>query len=167
MTQDTLQFCISFKPNSTAVFSPCRRYRYELWRRWAKGPAVAFVCLNPSTADETQDDPTVRRCINYAKAWGFGAFCMLNLFAYRATDPAEMKRQADPIGPANDRAIFAVCNWVNLVVAAWGVHGTHQDRHRWAIKNLANLHHLGLTKDGHPRHPLYLQKDLKPHPMKP
>lgn len=83
-----------------AHLSPCRRYRYALWRRWGDGPHAMFIGLNPSTADETADDPTIRRCIAFARAWGYGALCMANLFAYRATQPADMLAQDDPVGPA-------------------------------------------------------------------
>src|SRR5882724_4976365 len=85
-----------------AVLSDCERYRYALWRRWAERPAVLFVGLNPSTADALQDDPTIRRCIRFAKAWGYGALYMGNLFAFRATDPRAMKAEADAVGPDND-----------------------------------------------------------------
>ena len=91
--------------NRQTIFSPCRRYRYTLWRAWDMfNPGyVMFIGLNPSTADEVQDDPTIRRCIGYAKEWGYGAFCMTNIFAFRATDPRVMKAQADPVGPENDK----------------------------------------------------------------
>ncbi len=84
-----------------AHLSICRRYRYALLRRWGEGKNAMFIGLNPSTADETADDPTIRRCVSFAKAWGFGGLCMANLFAYRATNPADMLMQADPIGPDN------------------------------------------------------------------
>ena len=85
------------------IFSECRRYRYALTRIWDEtGPYAMFICLNPSTADEIQDDPTVRRCINFAKSWGFAGVCMTNIFAYRATQPADMMAAADPVAPEND-----------------------------------------------------------------
>lgn len=146
----------------TAHLSPCRRYRYALWRRWGDGPHAMFVGLNPSTADETADDPTIRRCIAYARAWGYGALCMANLFAYRATQPADMLAQDDPVGPDNDAYLRRLAAEAGVVVAAWGTHGTHGGRHRAVLDMLPGLHYLRLTKDGHPGHPLYLPASLRP-----
>lgn len=146
----------------TAHLSPCRRYRYALWRRWGEGPHAMFVGLNPSTADETADDPTIRRCIAFARAWGFGALCMTNLFAYRATQPADMLVQDDPVGPENDAYLRRLAAEAGVVVAAWGTHGTHGGRHRVVRDMLPGLHYLRLTKDGHPGHPLYLPASLRP-----
>lgn len=147
---------------SGARFSPCRVYRYSLWRTWGGSRGVAFIGLNPSTADEVNDDPTVRRCIGYARAWGFGRLYMLNAFAYRATDPRRMKDADDPVGPENDAIIAAVANDCELTVAAWGTHGAHLDRHHQVRRLVNKLHHLGLTKHGFPKHPLYLPANLKP-----
>lgn len=150
-----------------ARFSPCRRYRYSLWRNWhglltnANGYAM-FVGLNPSTADETNDDPTIRRCIAFAQAWGYEGLCMTNLFAFRATAPTEMMRANDPVGPDNDRTLRELAAAAGVVIAAWGVHGTYGNRHTVVRTMLPRLHYLRLTKDGHPGHPLYLPKDLKP-----
>lgn len=152
-----------------AIFSPCRTYRYTLWRHWDGlfGSSYAmFVCLNPSTADEVLDDPTVRRCIRFAKAWGRAGFCMTNIFAYRATDPKDMLAVEDPVGPDNDEHILRVAASAAVVVAAWGVHGTHQGRNQDVCAMLSNLHVLRLTGDGHPGHPLYLPKTLRPTPWK-
>lgn len=147
----------------SAVFSPCRTFRYELWRCWGDPMRAAmFVGLNPSTADETQDDPTIRRCIGFAKAWGYGALVMTNLFAFRATDPDEMKRAPLPVGPDNDSFLRRWARDAGVVVAAWGVHGTHRGRDREVRDMLPTMRVLGLTKDGHPKHPLYLPKDLTP-----
>jgi hypothetical protein len=146
----------------SAVFSPCRVYRYSLWRRWSAGDYAMFIGLNPSTADETNDDPTVRRCINFARSWGYGALCMTNIFAFRATDPADMKMVGDPVGPGNDDALNRLASGAGVVVAAWGVHGTHHGRHSAVRAMLPTLHFLRLTKDGHPGHPLYLQASLRP-----
>lgn len=118
--------------SSTARFSPCRRYRYELWRRWdvPTAPFAMFIGLNPSTADETADDPTIRRCIRFARDWGFGGLLMTNLFAFRATDPAVMKAEAEPVGPENSAIIQSnACN-AGIIIAAWGVHGVHMGRDR-------------------------------------
>lgn len=152
---------------TSATFSPCRRYRYSLWRTWGdmlyagKGYAM-FICLNPSTADETTDDPTVRRCIGYSRAWGYDGFMMSNIFAYRATDPADMLAQDDPIGPDNDQALTDLANGAGIVVAAWGTHGAHLGRGDQVKKMIQGLHYLRLTKDGFPGHPLYLPKSLTP-----
>jgi len=150
----------------SAWFSQCRKYRYALWRNWhipsQKLAYAMFVGLNPSTADETNDDPTIRRCISYAKAWGYTGLCMTNIFAYRATDPREMMVQHDPIGEDNDRTLIDLAEAASVVVAAWGVHGVHRGRNEAIKKLLPNLHYLRLTKDGHPGHPLYLPKTLEP-----
>lgn len=121
-----------------------------------------FVGLNPSTADETNDDPTIRRCIGFAKAWGFSGLVMTNLFAFRATDPKDMKRAADPVGTENDETLVKLAACCGLVVAAWGAHGSYRGRDREVRALLPNLHYLKLTKDGHPSHPLYLPGDLTP-----
>lgn len=129
---------------------------------------VAFICLNPSTADETLDDPTVRRCIDFAKRWGYGAFVMLNLFAIRSTNPTLIKQAHDPIGPDNDKWIRNYADKAVLTVAAWGVHGTYRDRDKAVVRMLnGKLTCLATTKDGHPKHPLYLRKTLTPAPYDP
>jgi len=148
----------------TAHLSPCRCYRYALWRRWGPGSYAMFVGLNPSTADELNDDPTIRRCIGFARAWGYEALCMANLFAYRATKPAVMKKAPDPCGPDNDSTLQELAQNAGVVVAAWGANGTHQGRDRAARLLLPSLHYLKLTKNGHPGHPLYLPASLKPQP---
>jgi hypothetical protein len=142
-----------------ALFSPCRTWRYSLWRFWGVGERrVAFIGLNPSTADEQADDPTIRRCIDFAKRWGFDGLYMLNLFALRSTDPRGLDQVDDPVGPANDDAIAAVLAQVDLAVAAWGVHGWRHDRdQRFVAQCQRELHCLGRTINGHPKHPLYLR----------
>lgn len=148
-----------------AAFSPCRKYRYLLWRRWGDDWAsnfCMFIGLNPSTADEIRDDPTVRRCINYAKDWGYSALCMTNLFAYRATDPKVMLAIDDPVGPENDRYLIECSAKARVVVAAWGNHGQHMSRHDCLMQMISNLHCLRVTGIGMPGHPLYLPKTLKP-----
>jgi hypothetical protein len=149
----------------SATFSPCRRYRYDLWRRWSDndGPYAMFIGLNPSTADETKDDPTVRRCINFAKSWGYSALCMTNIFAFRATDPQKMKVEPFPIGGIeNDNTLRAHSESAGIVIAAWGVHGTHLERDQEVMQLVPTLHCLGITKAGHPRHPLYIKADTQP-----
>jgi hypothetical protein len=124
-----------------------------------------FVGLNPSTADEVDNDPTVTRCINYAQNWGYGGLIMSNLFAWRDTDPRAMKAAQEPIGPENDTWLARLAAEAGLVVAAWGVDGRHRGRGDQVARLLAGqLHYLKLTKDGHPSHPLYLKKTLKPEP---
>ena len=147
---------------SSAVFSDDRVYRYELRRVWAAGPLVAFVGLNPSTADETVDDPTIRRCIGFAKRWGYGGLVMVNLFAFRATDPRVMRAAADPVGPANDEHLERLTGEVDQFVAAWGAGGTYMDRDLAVLPIIGwHLRALGHTKDGHPRHPLYVRADAQ------
>lgn len=152
---------------SVAEYSACEAYRYALTRVWdAAGDKVAFVMLNPSTATEVQNDPTVERCERRARALGFGAFRVVNIFAYRATDPKVMRVQPDPVGPGNDAAILAAAQWADRVVCAWGSHGAHMDRGVAveAVLRAAGLplFQLGLTKAGQPKHPLYISYDRQP-----
>ncbi|TMM52357.1 DUF1643 domain-containing protein [Sulfitobacter sabulilitoris] len=154
---------------STAVYSPCERYRYSLTRVWDDaGPRVMFVMLNPSTATEVQNDPTVERCERRARALGFGGFQVTNIFAWRDTDPRNMRAAADPVGPGNDAAILSGAQWADRIIAAWGTHGAHLERGRDVALLLARsgrpLFHLGLSKAGHPKHPLYLPYTQQPQP---
>jgi hypothetical protein len=121
-----------------------------------------FVGLNPSTADEIKDDPTIRRCINFAKEWGYGGVCVTNLFAFRATKPIDMMKADNPVGVENDIWLYRIANNASIIVAAWGVHGTFSGRHIAVREMLPNLHYLRLTKNGYPGHPLYLPKTLTP-----
>lgn len=149
---------------STAVFSSDRLYRYALIRIWDRSrDVVAFVGLNPSTADETEDDPTIRRCVNFAKDWGYGGLVMLNLFGYRATMPAEMMCQDDPIGFENDIWTLVFTHWADKIILSWGTSGEYKGRDKAVIDFLPKdkLFTLGLTKDGYPKHPLYLKKDTQ------
>ena len=146
---------------STAVYSDCERYRYSLTRIWdTQGRKALFVMLNPSTATEVQNDPTVERCERRARILGFGAFQVTNIFAWRDTDPRKMRAATDPVGPENDMAIMAGADWADQVIAGWGTHGAHLDRGPMVealLRATDNpLYHLGLTKDGHPKHPLYI-----------
>ena len=152
---------------SQAVFSDCLRYRYLLTRVWdSSGKRVLFVMLNPSTATEIQNDPTVERCERRARALGFGAFRVTNIFAFRATDPKDMRAAADPVGPENDASIVENLGWADRVICAWGTHGSHLDRGPKVEKMLRQstkpLHHLGITKHGHPKHPLYVGYSVQP-----
>lgn len=149
-----------------AEFSTCRNYRYALWRVWDTAkPYTLFVCLNPSTADEVADDPTLVRCMNFAQSWGYGGVCMANLFAYRATKPANLLAAKDPIGSKNDEWLLNLANDADLVVAAWGNLGMHLGRAREVMNMLPNLHCLKINKSGEPAHPLYLRADLRPFPF--
>lgn len=155
--------------SSGAQFSPCRAYRYKLWRTWGAGrPSVCFIMLNPSTADETVNDPTITRCQERAKRLGMGGLVVANLFAFRATEPADMRAADDPVGPENDAAILEIASRpdTRMVIAGWGTHGEYR-RRATAVRKLLSaagipLHCLALTKDGHPKHPLYVGYDVQP-----
>lgn len=169
------------------VFSPDRIYRYVLWREWpapspnllyTEDPHLAyypgehhqyamFIGLNPSTADETQDDPTIRKCVGFAQRWGFGALCMTNLFAFRATDPRKMKGYPKPIGPDNDRWLARCACEAGILIAAWGVNGAFLGRDQEVLKLLNGVECLRTTKDGHPEHPLYVPYDTEPFVLEP
>jgi hypothetical protein len=141
------------------------KYRYTLWRGWNDQlPPLVFLMLNPSIASGERDDATVRRCIYYAKRWGYGALLVRNLFALVSTDPRALYAHDNPVGPHNNRHILDACTGRD-VVAAWGNHGTHlgRDQHVLALvrRYAARLWHLGpLTKAGHPHHPLRLTNDV-------
>lgn len=159
MTQLTLAMD---RDDRSAVISPCGAYRYRLGRRWGEGPSVLWICLNPSTADATRDDPTLRRLIGFSRAWGYGGLRLGNLFALRSTDPHELYRAPDPIGPDNDDHLRAMAGGVSLIVAAWGNHGIVRGRGRVVRSMFPGMKVLGLTKIGEPRHPLYAAGDLTP-----
>jgi len=153
---------------NTAIFSPCRRWRYILTRTWdpTKGICV-MIGLNPSTADETEDDPTIRRCKRFAKDWGYGGIYMVNAFALRATDPKVMLAAgANAVGPRNNEYLLEVGRVAEIAVACWGAHGHHlgrqHDIRRMYAGAMLNLYALGFTKDGLPLHPLYLRADTLP-----
>ncbi len=152
----------------SADFSPCRTWRYTLIREWDSTlPRVMFLLLNPSTADENVDDPTNRRGLGYAMDWGYGTCVFCNLFAFRTPYPKEMKAAADPVGPENDWFLLAEWGKADLVVAAWGIHGTHRGRDKEVAELFPDLQCLGVTKAGDPRHILYLKKSEKPRPWGP
>ena len=136
---------------SEAIYSECMTYRYRLTRSWEpSAKRVTFIMLNPSTATEIQNDPTVERCERRARALNFGAFCVTNIFAYRETDPGKMRAASDPIGPENDREIHEAALWADQIIAAWGTHGAFLDRGQTIQKQLSRsskpIYHLGLTK---------------------
>ncbi len=168
-------------PVRRTVLSACRKYRYTLWREWKTqadllNPPTSrsgrrpdhhyamFMGLNPSTADETQDDATIRKCIGFAKRWGFAGLMMTNLFAFRATDPRQMKGNPKPIGDDNDRWLVACARDAGIIVAAWGVNGEHMGRDEEVLKLLDGMECLRTTKAGHPEHPLYVPYEVTPKP---
>lgn len=156
----------------SAILSPCGLYRYHLRRDWTAAPPLVWIMLNPSTADAEQDDPTIRRCIAFAKAFGYGGIEVVNLFALRSPSPADLLDSScagiDPVGPNNDdtlRVVIVDCGYT--LVAAWGAHKLASPRAR-VIERMAagRLLCLGTTKDGSPRHPLYVKasQPLVPYP---
>lgn len=154
-----------------ATFDPTYTYRYNLWRQWdEQRPWVGFVMLNPSRADAVVDDPTIRRCLGFAQAWGYGGLEVVNLFAYRTASPTELRRVSDPIGAENDRYLTSLVQRVDRILLAWGNWGTLYQRDRAVIQLLGMskpLNCLGLTQTGQPRHPLYLRRGELPQPYKP
>lgn len=153
----------------TATISDCRKYRYTLTRWWDRGPMVCWLMLNPSTANESFDDPTIRRCISFSRQWGASGICVVNLFALRSTDPSALKSDpAASIGPQNDEYILRETKG-RRVIAAWGTHGTLAGRNDVVAKLLMDsgitIECLRLTKDGHPFHPLYCKANLTPIPF--
>jgi hypothetical protein len=154
-----------------ATFTSCRRWRTLLWRRWdASRPAANFLMLNPSTADELQLDPSCTRAREFARRWGYGTVLITNLFAWRATDPDDMKAAKDPVGRGNDAAIVRAAREAKLVVCAWGNHGAHLGRSGKVVSLLRRcgvaLHFLKMNERGEPSHPLYLPSSLKPTPWR-
>lgn len=143
-------------------FSPDRRHRYTLLHRINPlfgNKLIMWIGLNPSTADEQKLDPTLTRIRGFSEREGFDGFLMTNIFGFRATDPKEMIRTPDPVGPENDAALLKAAKRCDQVVVAWGAHGIHQDR-ALAVAKLLGKHKLwclGTTKDGYPRHPLYVK----------
>lgn len=153
---------------SGAYFSECRTWRYHLWRRWDSDKLpIAFIGLNPSTADELNDDPTVRRCIRFAKRWGYGSMYMLNLFALRSTDPKLLYEHEDSVGNENHEIILNVCLGMDKIVLCWGNHGAHLGQGDILVEKLRQegyvnkLWTFGLTKKQQPKHPLYLKNSTE------
>jgi hypothetical protein len=152
---------------SHAEFSPDQRYRFVLTRAWDILPSsyAMFVGLNPSTATAEVDDPTVQKCWRWSRAWGFGSFAMLNVYAYRARDPRALRAVEDPVGAGNDALLSEYARGAALVVAAWGVGIGDRERLRRIrelLSSAADVHCLGENDDGSPRHPLYLPRDTQP-----
>jgi hypothetical protein len=158
---------------SDACLSECGRYRYWLTRTWdASKPPVCWIMLNPSTADARQDDPTIRRCIGFARAWGAGGIVVVNLFALRATDPGKLKEHYPVLTSEerrNDSHILAACANAGRIIAAWGCDGTLRGRDADVTKMLAQypVECMGVTKEGHPKHPLYLASKTVPVSFRP
>jgi hypothetical protein len=153
----------------SAIFDATGAYRYSLKRAWSDDyPQVTFIMLNPSRADEVRNDPTISRCLGFASAWGFGSLEVVNLFAYCTSSPAELRRASDPIGEENDQYLMQATTNAHTTVLAWGTYGTMFSRNRQVLDlllsqtQMGGLYCLGLTKDGHPRHPLYLKKGTRP-----
>lgn len=152
---------------SGATISEDGLYRYDLFRRWHHdGENILWIMLNPSTADASIDDPTIRRVVGFSKRWGYTTAWVVNLFALRATDPKELKRAADPVGMLNDYVIRDRIEKADAIVAAWGAHGDYKLRSMEIERIVNNMDRrllcLGVTQAGHPRHPLYVRGDLQP-----
>lgn len=152
---------------SHAQYSECGTYRYALTRDWDDDlPRLVYIMLNPSKATEQQNDPTIERCERRARVLGYGGFRACNLFALRETDPHAMRQHPAPEGPENRDALRAAIAWADDILCAWGVHGAHQGQgpriEAWLRGQDVALMCFGLTKDGHPKHPLYLPYRMSP-----
>ena len=165
----TARYCLPMQ--GSASYDATRKYRYTLHRRWSDGPRrVCFCMLNPSTADARRNDPTVRRCIGYAMDWGFDALEVVNIFALRSTDPSALGADPDPVGPRNTNAIVRAARRSEFVGAAWGVHGALGGRGTSVLGKLCpkgDVRSLGMTREGFPKHPLYLPRTARPEPICP
>jgi hypothetical protein len=151
-----------------AVISRDGLYRYRLERTWSTGPTITWIMLNPSTADATHDDATIKRIVGFSRSWRFGTARVVNLYAYRATDPRQLWQAADPVGPDNDRHLTEALTGVEAL-AAWGVNARPERVQavlalHAAAPGAGRLHALATTKAGAPRHPLYLPGSLVPAP---
>lgn len=153
---------------STAIVSVCDRYRYQLTRQWdIDKPTILFIMLNPSTADAFLDDPTIRRCVGFAKEWGYGSLSVVNLFAWKDRHPDGLLTSGDPVGRDNIDYLFRSVREAELIVCAWGnspiLKKLNINKQFNAITSINKpLHCLGLSVDGTPKHPLYLPKSTKP-----
>lgn len=150
-----------------AILDKNRKYRYVLKRQWGNNDDnfVNFVLLNPSTADENNDDPTIKACVKFAQNWVYDGLYVTNLFALRATDPRDLIKSSEPIGKLNDRYIEEYARKSKAIIVAWGNHGTFLGRGDTVFNILsciATVHCLGITKNGFPKHPLYIKKSIKP-----
>ena len=149
--------------NKKARFSRCRKYRYTLEHTWAIGTGtVLFIGLNPSTADHRDDDPTIRRCVQFAVDWGFNKLIATNIFAYRPTYPEDAKQTQRPVGLQNDFWVQRSYRSAQLAVACWGNEGSHMGRSTQIREHLPRLHFLKMNRSEQPGHPLYLRATVKP-----
>ena len=154
----------------TAVFSQDLKYRYLLSRRWAyrDGNLIVWVMLNPSTANDTENDPTIERCMRRSIEWGYAGMDVVNLYAFRATSPANLFKADDPVGPMNEDALNAAFSRAEMILLGWGAHARHTEQERAVLRELAGpltadkVHFLKIGKGGAPSHPLYLPYTLKP-----
>ena len=154
-----------FESESGAVFSSDNRYRYGLWRNWnPHGRQVLFIGLNPSTADHEQNDPTIRRCIGFARNWGYDGVLVGNLFAYRATRPEDLRKASKPVGPDNQEWLLKLAAAAELVIACWGNEGSYLNQDQSIQPLFHEIHCLKVNSTGTPAHPLYLKKFLRPIP---
>ena len=154
---------------SEAVYSACDRYRYSLTRIWDRdGRRLLYIMLNPSTATELANDPTIERCERRTRMLGYGGFRVCNLFALRETVPSRLMRAPTPEGPDNREQILAAIDWADEVLCAWGNHGAHRGQGQSVLELLLAsskpLLALGMTGSGHPRHPLYVPYRSQPRP---
>ena len=147
----------------SAIFSPCQTYRYSLTRIWnVKKKPVLFIGLNPSTADENNDDPTIRKCMHYAYLWGFGGLIMVNLFAFRATLRNDLKKSKLPVGKNNNQFIVNAFQESEMAIVAWGNDGQLYGRDKEVLRLVSNPMCLNINKTGQPAHPLYQKNDATP-----
>ena len=147
----------------SAIFSPCETYRYSLTRVWNdKRKSIIFIGLNPSTADENNDDPTIRKCMHYAYQWDFGGLIMVNLFAFRATHPNDLKKSKLPVGKNNNHFIINSIKESEMTIVAWGNDGQLYGRDKEVLKLISNPMCLNINKTGQPAHPLYQKNDASP-----
>jgi hypothetical protein len=153
---------------ASALLSPCGRYRYELRRTWADGAVCGWIMCNPSTADAHDDDPTIRRCVRFARRWGYGGIVVRNIYALRATDPAALRRDREPVGPDNDRHLLRAAA-DPLTVCAWGNHAANRGARLVNVLTAAGARLRCLVHNAHgtPKHPLYLPGYLTPKPLPP
>jgi hypothetical protein len=156
---------------SNAEISACGKYRWWLTREWDSGEGqICWIMLNPSTADASNDDPTIRKCIKFSRAWGYRSLIVVNLFALRTPSPTEMKRASMPIGAENDSHILRAASEAQIVVAAWGKDGSFKNR-GFNVAQMVNQRGIPLwclkkAKDGAPWHPLYVRDDTQPMPYR-
>lgn len=149
-----------------AIISKDKIYRYKLSRTWdSTKPTILFIGLNPSIADENIDDPTITRCINFAKDWGYGTLLMANLFAFRSTYPKNIYLIDDPIGKDNDHYLLECVTQSDLIVACWGNNGTYMNREKVITELVPNLYCLQKNKNGTPHHPLRPPRNIHPVPF--